>query len=214
MKGIILKDLLNLRKNLKTTVIICIFYSVLFSTLNPAVLSGIVTMLFTMQILSTFSYDDYAKWNSYALSLPISKKQLVLSKYILSLGFIISGGFFSFVIASVISFLQGNFVFGEIASSTIGTIISILFIILILLPLIFRYGVERSRIMLITIFAIPTLLILIIGKVCTALGIPCPSEEQLNQLLPLITILAFSLLIIGTYISYLTSIKILNKKEH
>ena len=61
MKGLILKDLLNLRKNLKTTVIICIFYSVLFSTLNPAVLSGIVTMLFTMQILSTFSYDDYAQ---------------------------------------------------------------------------------------------------------------------------------------------------------
>ena len=80
MKGLILRDLLNLRKNLKTIIIMCLFYTLLFSTLNPTFLSGMITILFAMQILTTFSYDDYSKWNMYALSLPITKKQLVLSK--------------------------------------------------------------------------------------------------------------------------------------
>ncbi|RXD25244.1 ABC-2 transporter permease, partial [Acinetobacter baumannii] len=80
--------------------------------------------------------------------------------------------------------------------------------ILILLPLIFKYGVERSRIMLLAIFAIPTVLILIISKVLALTGIPFPSEEQLNALLPVICIIATLILIAGSYVSYMTSVKI------
>ena len=86
--------------------------------------------------------------------------------------------------------------------------------ILILLPLIFKYGVERSRIMLLAIFAIPTVLILIISKVLALTGIPFPSEEQLNALLPVICIIATLILIAGSYVSYMTSVKIVTKKEY
>ena len=86
--------------------------------------------------------------------------------------------------------------------------------ILILLPLIFKYGVERSRIMLLAIFAIPTVLILIISKVLALTGIPFPSEEQLNALLPVICIIATLILIAGIYVSYMTSDKIITKKEY
>ena len=186
MKGLILKDLLNLRKNLKTIIIMCLFYTLLFSTLNPTFLSGMITILFAMQILTTFSYDDYSKWNMYALSLPITKKQLVLSKYILGISFIIFGGVFSFILTSLLSLFKGSFILGDLVASIIGSTGIMILMILILLPLIFKYGVERSRIMLLAIFAIPTVLILIISKVLALTGIPFPSEEQLNALLPVI----------------------------
>lgn len=214
MKGLILKDLLNLRKNLKTIIIMCLFYTLLFSTLNPTFLSGMITILFAMQILTTFSYDDYSKWNMYALSLPITKKQLVLSKYILGISFIIFGGVFSFILTSLLSLFKGSFILGDLIASIIGSTGIMILMILILLPLIFKYGVERSRIMLLAIFAIPTVLILIISKVLALTGIPFPSEEQLNALLPVICIIATLILIAGIYVSYMTSVKIITKKEY
>ena len=214
MKELILKDLLNLRKNLKTIIIMCLFYTLLFSTLNPTFLSGMITILFAMQILTTFSYDDYSKWNMYALSLPITKKQLVLSKYILGISFIIFGGVFSFILTSLLSLFKGSFILGDLVASIIGSTGIMILMILILLPLIFKYGVERSRIMLLAIFAIPTVLILIISKVLALTGIPFPSEEQLNALLPVICIIATLILIAGSYVSYMTSVKIVTKKEY
>ncbi|MFR7896570.1 ABC-2 transporter permease [Turicibacter sanguinis] len=214
MKGLILKDLLNLRKNLKTIIIMCLFYTLLFSTLNPTFLSGMITILFAMQILTTFSYDDYSKWNMYALSLPITKKQLVLSKYILGISFIIFGGVFSFILTSLLSLFKGSFILGDLVASIIGSTGIMILMILILLPLIFKYGVERSRVMLLAIFAIPTVLILIISKVLALTGIPFPSEEQLNALLPVICIIATLILIAGSYVSYMTSVKIVTKKEY
>ena len=214
MKGLILKDLLNLRKNLKTIIIMCLFYTLLFSTLNPTFLSGMITILFAMQILTTFSYDDYSKWNMYALSLPITKKQLVLSKYILGISFIIFGGVFSFILTSLLSLFKWRFIIGDLVSSILVSKVIMILIILILLPLIFKYGVERSRIMLLAIFAIPTVLILIISKVLALTGIPFPSEEQLNALLPVICIIATLILIAGSYVSYMTSVKIVTKKEY
>lgn len=214
MKGLILKDLLNLRKNLKTIIIMCLFYTLLFSTLNPTFLSGMITILFAMQILTTFSYDDYSKWNMYALSLPITKKQLVLSKYILGISFIIFGGVFSFILTSLLSLFKGSSILGDLVASIIGSTGIMILMILILLPLIFKYGVERSRIMLLAIFAIPTVLILIISKVLALTGIPFPSEEQLNALLPVICIIATLILIAGSYVSYMTSVKIVTKKEY
>ena len=214
MKGLILKDLLNLRKNLKTIIIMCLFYTLLFSTLNPTFLSGMITILFAMQILTTFSYDDYSKWNMYALSLPITKKQLVLSKYILGISFIIFGGVFSFILTSLLSLFKGSFILGDLVASIIGSTGIMILMILILLPLIFKYGVERSRIMLLAIFAIPTVLILLISKVLALTGIPFPSEEQLNALLPVICIIATLILIAGSYVSYMTSVKIVTKKEY
>ena len=214
MKGLILKDLLNLRKNLKTIIIMCLFYTLLFSTLNPTFLSGMITILFAMQILTTFSYDDYSKWNMYALSLPITKKQLVLSKYILGISFIIFGGVFSFILTSLLSLFKGSFILGDLVASIIGSTGIMILMILILLPLIFKYGVERSRIMLLALFAIPTVLILIISKVLALTGIPFPSEEQLNALLPVICIIATLILIAGSYVSYMISVKIVTKKEY
>lgn len=214
MKGIILKDLLNSRKNLKNLLIMCFLYAIIFSTMNLSALSSVITILFTMQILTTFSYDDYTRWNQYALSLPISKKQLVLSKYILSLLFIIIGSIISLLLAITISYIKNSLLFDDVIGAVIGSTTSMIFMILILLPLIFKYGVEKSRMMVIAIFAIPTLICLIIIKYLTILGIELPSQEQLNSLLPLFIILTIILLVIGSYISYQSSVKIITKKEY
>ena len=72
MKGLLLKDLLNLKKSIKLMLIIGIAYSIFFSTFEPTTLTGLLTLLFAMQSLSSFSYDEFSKWDCYALSMPLS----------------------------------------------------------------------------------------------------------------------------------------------
>lgn len=214
MKGLILKDILNLRKTLRTTIIIGIAYSILFSNFQPAAMLGIIMILFMMQTLTSFSYDDYSKWNCYALSLPITKKQLVLSKYLLSFIFLIIGLIVSFILTSAITLFNGTFEFIELGAASIGCFSVMTLMIMILLPLIYKFGIERARLMLIGVFAIPTILILIVAKLINGMDIPLPSPEQIEMWTKLLPYLIISTLVLCTYISYKLSLKIVSKKEY
>lgn len=214
MKGLILKDILNLRKTLRTTIIIGIAYSVLFSTFQPAAMVGIIMILFMMQTLTSFSYDDYAKWNNYALSLPITKKQLVLSKYLLSFILLIVGLLSSFILTSAITMFNGTFEFIELGAASIACFSVMTLMIMILLPLIYKFGSERARLMLIGVFAIPSILILIVVKLINGTDIPLPSPEQIEVWGKLLPYLIISTLVLCTYVSYKLSLKIVSKKEY
>ena len=45
-------------------------------------------ILFTIMIpMVAMSYDDKSKWDRYALTMPVSRRDMVLSKYLLALAF-------------------------------------------------------------------------------------------------------------------------------
>lgn len=214
MKGLILKDLLNLKKAIKTMLIVGIAYSIFFSTVQPTFLTGILTLLFSMQSLSSFSYDEYAKWDSYALTLPISRKDLVLSKYILFMTFPIIGSVLSIILSTIIGLFKQTLMVEEIFASAMGFLFSMEILLLILLPLIFKFGIERGRIMItvvsFSIFGIGFLVI----KLIQALNLPFLSLEQIYALTPIIPWIALVMVALIAYLSYQVSLQIVEKKEY
>lgn len=213
MRGLILKDLLNLRKNIRTVLIIGLAYSIFFSAFQPAAMVGIIMILFMTQSLTTFSYDEYSKWNLYALSLPISRQQLVKSKYIVSYLLLIVGAILSFLTTLVISLFKETFNLFELTSSTFACFSVMAVMLMILLPLIYKFGVERGRILILAVFGIPTLLILITFKLLTIMNISMPTPEQLELWLSYTPIIMPIFLALLTYLSYRLSIKLMLKTE-
>ena len=214
MKGLILKDLLNLKKAIKTMLIVGISYSIFFSTVQPTFLTGILTLLFSMQSLSSFSYDEYAKWDSYALTFPISRKDLVFSKYILFMTFPIIGSFLSIILSTIICLFKQTLIVEEIFASAMGFLFSMEILLLILLPLIFKFGIELGRIMIpvvsFSIFGIGFLVI----KLIQALNLPFLSLEQIYTLTPIIPWIALVMVALIAYLSYQVSLRIVEKKEY
>lgn len=214
MKGLILKDLLNLKKAIKTMLIVGISYSIFFSTVQPTFLTGILTLLFSMQSLSSFSYDEYAKWDSYALTFPISRKDLVFSKYILFMTFPIIGSVLSIILSTIICLFKQTLIVEEIFASAMGFLFSMEILLLILLPLIFKFGIERGRIMItvvsFSIFGIGFLVI----KLIQALNLPFLSLEQIYTLTPIIPWIALVMVALIAYLSYQVSLRIVEKKEY
>ena len=72
MTGLLLKDILNLKSNFKTLIPITVFYIFLLKLLGGnGLYRGIAAFMFANEAIASFSYDYMAKWDKYALSLPI-----------------------------------------------------------------------------------------------------------------------------------------------
>jgi len=148
MKGLILKDLINLRRYGRSIFLfIAVFALFGLMSKNWDFLEGIIILMFTMMTVTTFSYDDIAKWDIYALSLPVSRRQIVRSKYLLAILLSLAGILLSLAVNSILALVKDINIVDKLLTAYIIFAVATVFTC-ILLPLIYKFGVEKSRIFL------------------------------------------------------------------
>ncbi|MEL1044829.1 ABC-2 transporter permease [Clostridioides difficile] len=211
MKGLILKDLLNLKGNIKFILLFIIMFGFMSSLGDGNVNNfiGVIIVLCTTMIVSTFSYDDLNKWDSYVLTMPINRNDIVLSKYLTMLIFSFIGVLVSLIVSVTIGYFKNTLILNEtLLINALILSISVCFGSLIL-PLIYKFGIERARLLMILCFLVPTLALLVFKSILENISSPISIEIMLNTLvysLPFVAILLF-------VISYFISSKIYSKKE-
>ena len=84
MTGLVLKDFLMMRKTLKTYVLFFVLYfGMSIAGIFPiSVTTSMVTMIIAVLPISTFSFDEMAKWDRYAVSLPLGRREVVGARYL------------------------------------------------------------------------------------------------------------------------------------
>ena len=211
MKGLLLKDFCILKKQMKLMVVFVIFYAIwAVAAKMPTMMGTMVILLSIMMPISSMSYDEAGQWYRYAFSLPIPRRTLVLSKYVL--GFLVSlGGLVVSAIGNIIILALTN---GENAWESWLTIIGFLelgvIFLSIIIPILFKYGVEKGRLLIVVIAVIPSLLVALLGSTLKTSGTLMPSAELLQAILyssPLFTLAIF-------LISFRISVGICRKKEY
>lgn len=211
MKGLLLKDFCILKKQIKLMVVFVIFYAIwAVAAKMPTMMGTMVILLSIMMPISSMSYDEAGQWYRYAFSLPIPRRTLVLSKYVL--GFLVSlGGLVVSAIGNIIILALTN---GENAWESWLTIIGFLelgvIFLSIIIPILFKYGVEKGRLFIVVIAVIPSLLVALLGSTLKTSGTLMPSAELLQAILyssPLFTLAIF-------LISFRISVGICRKKEY
>ena len=73
MIGFIKKDLAMIKSNFKLMGILLFFY-VVMGLLGEMDISFILPFMSVMIMISTFSYDNYNKWDAYSVTLPNGRK--------------------------------------------------------------------------------------------------------------------------------------------
>lgn len=207
MKGLIIKDILNLKRQAKLIGAFAILYTIMAFYMNDTnFISGIIILMCSMFSISSFAYDDLAKWDKYALSMPVSRKDVVMSKYTLTFILAFSGAFLSLIISFLVSVINKiQFNTKEQLLITLSIVGVSLVFTSILTPLIYKFGTEKARLMIIVVAVIPTVLFNIISNA----GIQMPSQETLTTLgyIAPFTIIAIVI------VSYFISVSIYQKKE-
>ena len=148
MKGLLYKDWTLLWRHGKMYLLILLAFSLVpqFSRMGFAMAYAAILPY------SVIAYDEQSKWNRLAIMLPYTDKQLVLSKYILSWIGMLLVMLLSAVSRTADYLFKGQaaLLSNEYAEVFIFTAASSLFSAIVL-PLIFRFGVERGRLMFIPV---------------------------------------------------------------
>lgn len=202
MTGLILKDLINLKKQARIYLILVLFYLVLgIANESSDMFSTMMIVVSAIIPITAMSYDERSKWDRYALTMPLSRESMVASKYILGLIFLTA----SFILSMLFNSFFSNISLVENVMTCLATLSVGIVIMSVIFPLIFKFGVEKGRIFMMIVLFTPTALILLLSK----LGISMPDDETIQSLLYLSPIVAAVIFIASIYIS----MSIYKKKE-
>lgn len=106
MIGLIVKDLMTIQRQLRSQAYVVLFLLVMAIFMQQSsMLLAVIVFIVTIQAITALTYDEQSSWDKYANTLPISKGDIVLSKYILSVLLMIIG----LIIALPIIFLINYF---------------------------------------------------------------------------------------------------------
>ncbi len=217
MLGLIIKDILNLSSNKRIFVTLFIMFTFVGFMSNglPNYLSIYLPILCLMLAISTFSYDESSKWDRYVLALPLSRKDIVRSRYMFSLVLLVLSFLFNilFNLLIIIVFNQ-PLLLNSILIQPLITIMIVGVIIAIVFPLIYKFGAEKGRLVMI-FFSI------VIGAGGALLGNLFSDQvsqtEMFDTLIPFLNTYGFYILFILSSLaligSYHLSLTFYNQKE-
>lgn len=207
MKGLIKKDLFIVKNNLKTLLIVFIAFAIILANGNSNI--GFVPAFLSISIMmSTFSYDEYNKFDVFVTTLPNGRKHVVASKYLSTILIVVISTLITCMLTILIGFAKNNLNISEIISLGLGSLIGIFIVQAIIYPIIFKFGIEKSRIgLFVGIFLVAGILALI-----SKLGLQIPhSVLSILNSYGLIIFTIFSAVIL--FLSYSLSKHIYLKKE-
>lgn len=178
MKSLILKDLYNIGHNAKSMIFMLLVLA--FALIPSSGIEGYIIMsgiLCSMMIITTFSFDDQSKWLKYAMVMPVTRKDIVISKFIVLLIFSAIGAVTGLVIGVIGGIITHRYIFSSIndmltllltgaASLAISEIAGSMSI-----PLLFKFGAEKARILMLVSCLIPAAIFFGIYKLFILMGV-------------------------------------------
>lgn len=210
MKALILKDLFSLKKHVKWTLLTILFFLVIsFVFENGLLLIALAFIFGTIQVTAVFQFDEMSSWDKFANTLPISKADIVKSKYLLGILFSVA---FILIITPVVfisNALTTNLPVSSVVSILCLVVFGSLFILSILLPVYINFGTQKGRILLFSIVFLPIFSMGFIVEGISNLQVKM-SLETVLRLGYISPIFAIATLVI----SYLISINVYTRKEY
>ena len=223
MKGLIIKDLLNLSSYKTTLFLILIFCSMgMIGTDAVNAAPIFITVMIGMIVLSTFNYDEASHAEKYILALPLTRKEIVMSKYVLAivaniLGSIV-GILLTIIIVNIMNVIRPDDLirlnYESLLVTAIGGIFGVALIQAIQIPSVYCFGAEKGRIQMFLLIFLLVLMIVGVGFLITKIGFDINIKEInsfMNRFgIPILILVS----VVLYYISYKISYKIFKKKEY
>ena len=206
MKGLLLKDLYMVKAYCKAYLLIAVVFFVVslsdngnfFFAFYPCLLCGMIPV-------NLQGYDERSRFLQYSATLPYTKAQIVSAKYLVGLLTQVVVLVLIGVAQGVKMAVSGTFVFAEFAPMLLTALAISTLTPAIIMPFIFKYGVEKGRIAY----------YVMIGLVC-AVGVPFSGvfKDASGGISSSVLFAAVAVAAIGIYaLSWALSIRLYEKRE-
>lgn len=217
MTGLIVKDMMVSKRSLKAYFGIMLFYAVLtfMGVFSISFVTAFVSVMLIMLPIGAFSYDEAAKWDRYAMALPLGRRAVVGARYCFTLLVTLISLALALLSGVAVSVTGQGSLF-EVLVTTFTTLAAGLLIADILLPLCYKLGAERARPYLYAIIFIPMIVLFLAFRMGVRIDtsgldrllLSSPGALLALSSLPLLAALALM------SVSYLISCRIAAGKEY
>ena len=215
MKGLIRKDFCQWKNYAKQyALMLVVFFGIGIALKSPEYTAFMTLIIGLSLTMSGFSTDEYYHWDVYACALPVDRKEIVVAKYatILLLAVFLSAVSAIFVGISAVILKKPVWDYVPVAGIHL---LLLPFISALVYPVIYKYGIEKARMLYILFFLIPFLAVMALQEIMEKREMPKLIRMILelpnrNQIL-ILGAVAITLLVLT--ISYKISVKIYEKKE-
>lgn len=149
MKAMIIKDMLCLRHQAKSVLLVLLVWLVISLTTASGLFFCALSSIYVIILpMATLSYDERAHWDSRALTMPVTRVQMVLGRYavalLLGLGMLALG-------AVVTLFTDGA---GGLPACLAFFMLGV-FLLSLGMPIMLKLGVEKARILVALCYLLP-----------------------------------------------------------
>lgn len=158
-----------------------------------------------LQVSTTFSFEEMSQWNKFVNTLPIERKTIVQSKFILGILLTIA----TLIILSPIVYFSSEVIhllsFKELFSAFVLILSTSLIYLSITIPIYIKFGMQTGKFVIFAIVFIPVFSTGFVQYFIREIGV-----NQLMQYMKLLPIASLVLLVL----SYFVSVKWYEKKQY
>ena len=202
MIALLKKDGFVMDKQMRVLVILALIFNLIPKTNGFG--STYAMLIALMLPISTVSYDERCKWDRYAAMMPWTPQQIVGSKYILTYGAMVVGG----MLTALGTYAQGLYGAGADWAETRLLLAAYLVIIAVITavvyPLLYRFGSEKGRLVMVAVFIA---IFILGGGLMMVVGL----EQFINRLgalpAPVLVAIAAAVLVGVNFLSYRLSVR-------
>ncbi len=207
MRGLILKDLYNLRKDGKMVLLLITFFiMIIFIMGNTDLFLSTIMLMLSATSITSIACDNQCKWDTYVNTLPVSRREVVMSKYTLSFFLAVAGGFLALFVRWIKGLLNNISDFSQTLIFAYSLFVAAVILISIMLPLVYKLGVERSRVIVIAVTGIPASAVFMLAHTGALVA---PDEQTIRLAL----LLSPVMIIVCSAVSFKISHGIYRRKE-
>lgn len=203
MKGLLLKDWLMLYKKNRLMFALVLFYLLASSASGNSFYGGFAILFLSVLPQTVLGLEERCKWNRYAIALPLTRRQIVLEKYLLALLGVGLGA----ALYLVFGFVGMVVTHRPVDLAPLCPMLSVgLLFPAVNLPIVFRLGSEKARLWY----------LLIVGFLAAAAGAFLVLMEDASLSTGILSVLSWILLPVCALLfalSALLSVRIYEKKE-
>ncbi len=220
MKGLLIKDwkLLTRQKSTLLIVLGMIFFFPMLG-MEPGFTVSYSMIILLFLTVSTISYDDFDNGTAFLLTLPVNRKTYVDEKYVLGIITAIGSWGMSVIINVVYMLLMANESIGAVKEVFLSVLLIFPVTLIMweaILPMQLKFGAEKARIVSFIVAGVIAAVGVIASKIAEG------KEGQINRLMKMLEeigpmwvgIVLFAVAFAGLLISYVSSVKIVEKKEY
>jgi len=150
MKGLLVKDLYTIIKQMKIFILMIIILSLL-----PGISTSSFAVIYAAMLpMTALAYEERSKWNQLAAMMPYSPQDIIMSKYLLGYIMVISAALLSAAAGTAIAALRNTPVSTDFYAQLIVIVCLASIFQAINLPVMFKVGVEKGRLVFILLIAI------------------------------------------------------------